>query len=209
MVPQGHLHHIPIAARGKISPRAVRNGSLRREGAAEAAFRGLGSRSAFFKNFVFSSNIVVGQRRRSPDLTTKWRARSAPFSRGEFERTAAPRTSPNSPRSVRAAPQGVPRGSRGAAATHPELGISSREPRGRDLVHEIRALDGVELLDLFHEVRELAEAPRQRLAVEDVVGDGRVAVGARRAAWARRRGSRARWSSARPTARLCCCFLIA
>ena len=80
MVPQGHLHHIPIVARGKIYPRAVRNGSLRREGAAEAAFRGLGSRSAFFKNFVFSPNIVVGQRRRSPDLTTKWRARSAPFS---------------------------------------------------------------------------------------------------------------------------------
>ena len=35
----------------------------------------------------------------------------------EFERTAAPRTSPNSPRSVRAAPQDVPRGSRGAAAS--------------------------------------------------------------------------------------------
>ena len=117
MVPQGHLHHTPIVARGKIYPRAVRNGSLRREGAAEAAFRGLGSRSAFSKTSCFrqTSSSVNGDDHRTSQRSGGRDLRR--FRDREFERTAAPRTSSNSPRSVRAAPQDVPRGSRGAAAS--------------------------------------------------------------------------------------------
>ena len=61
MVPQGQFHPPPLVARGKIYPRAVRNGSLRREGAAETTSGVPARETRFRKSCAFAPNGVGGR----------------------------------------------------------------------------------------------------------------------------------------------------
>ena len=89
MVPHGQFHLPPLFAWAKAYPRAVRNGPLRRESAAEAAIRIPGPRNAFLKSLCVctKNSRDESRRRRGYDLDIPRRVRAIADSN---EQTTAP-----------------------------------------------------------------------------------------------------------------------
>ena len=68
LLPQDQFHPTPLCTGGKAYPRAVQNGPVRRENAAETTSWSRGRETRFCKSCAFAPNGVFGRRRRSADL---------------------------------------------------------------------------------------------------------------------------------------------
>ena len=79
LLPQGQFHPPSLFAGAKAYPRAVRNGPLRRESAAETAIRGPGPRNAFLRKPRIYAKELLGRIAATPRLR-----------RGYSERISAP-----------------------------------------------------------------------------------------------------------------------